>query len=140
MRDVIESGGWAVAEKQCHYGSMGFPSVVETVVFPELCFKHLVATYCAIPRDYLNDTPLLRAMGVFCVSTLPIGCDIPRGEHAKWRCDTPPLERGISAILAQYPLKTKQMGAIPPSATLYLERVLRGMGGYLALGRCASNN
>ena len=30
----------------------------------------------------------------------------------------PPLKRGISAILARYPLKTRQMGAIPPSAIL----------------------
>ena len=30
---------------------------------------HLVAPYCAIPRDYLSDTPLLRAMGAFGVST-----------------------------------------------------------------------
>ena len=26
--------------------------------------RNLVAPYCAIPRDYLSDTPLLRAMGV----------------------------------------------------------------------------
>ena len=29
---------------------------------------------------------------------------------------TPPLKRGISAILARYPMKTRQMGAIPPIA------------------------
>ena len=57
----------------------------------------LVAPYWAIPRDYLSDTPLLRAMGFFGVSTLPIGCDTPSpfsehfplGEHAKSRCDIP---------------------------------------------------
>ena len=27
------------------------------------CFSSLVAPYCAIPRDYLSDTLLLRAMG-----------------------------------------------------------------------------
>ena len=32
----------------------------------------LVAPYCAIPRDYLSDTPLLRAMG-FLVS-----------QHGQW--------------------------------------------------------
>ena len=61
-------------------------------------FLRLVAPYCAIPRDYLSDTPLLRAMGVLGVSTWPIGCDTPSpfsepfplGEHANWRCDTPP--------------------------------------------------
>ena len=30
----------------------------------------------------------------------------------------PPLKRGISAILARYPIKTRQMGTIPPSAIL----------------------
>ena len=66
---------------------------------------HLVAPYCAIPRDYLSDTPLLRAMGFFCLnmanfvryppppflSVSPLGL----GEHAKWRCDTPP-SKGVS--------------------------------------------
>ena len=79
-----------------------------------ICWTLLVAPYCAIPRDYLSDTPPLRAMGCFGVSTWPIGCDTPSpfserfplGEHAKWRCDTP-LKRGISAILARYPMKTR---------------------------------
>ena len=46
----------------------------------------------------------------------PFSERLPLGEYAKWRCDTPPLKRGISAILARYPMKTRQMGAIPPSA------------------------
>ena len=63
----------------------------------------LAAPYCAIPRDYLSDTPLLRAMG-FSVSQHgqmgaipppPFSERFPLGEHAKWRCDTPPSE-GIS--------------------------------------------
>ena len=41
----------------------------------------------------------------------------------------PTPKRGISAILARYPMKTRQMGAIPPSAILPLERVLRDRGG-----------
>ena len=70
----------------------------------------------------------------FGVSTWPIGCDTPSpfserfplGEHAKWRCDTPPpLKRGISAILARYPMKTRQMGAIPPSAILSRKGIAR---------------
>ena len=70
--------------------------------------------------------------GVFGVSTWPIGCDTPSpfserfplGEHAKWRCDTPPPKRGISAILAQYSMKTRQTGAIPPSAILSRKGVI----------------
>ena len=49
----------------------------------------------------------------------------PLGEHAKWRCDTPPLKRGISAILARYPMKTRQMSAIPPSAILSRKGIAR---------------
>ena len=30
-------------------------------------FLGLVAPYCAIPRDYLSDTPLSRAMGFWCL-------------------------------------------------------------------------
>ena len=37
----------------------------------------------------------------------------------------PPLRRGISAILARYPMKTRQMGAIPPSAILSRKRIAR---------------
>ena len=92
----------------------------------------LVAPYCAIPRDYLSDTPLLHAMG-FLVSQRgklgaipppPFLSIFPFGEHAKWRCDTP-LKRGISAILARYPMKTRQMGAIPPSAILSRKGIAR---------------
>ena len=93
----------------------------------------LVAPYCAIPRDYLSDTPLLRAMGFLvsqhgqlgAIPPPPFSERFPLGEHAKWRCDTPPLKRGISAILARYPMKTRQMGAIPPSAILSRKGIAR---------------
>ena len=41
----------------------------------------------------------------------------------------PPHKRGISATLARYPLKTREMGAMPPPLRYYLESVLRAMGG-----------
>ena len=37
----------------------------------------------------------------------------------------PPLQKGISAILARYPKKTRQMGAIPPSAILSRKGIAR---------------
>ena len=37
----------------------------------------------------------------------------------------PPLERGISAIPARYPMKTRQMVAIPPSAILSRKAIAR---------------
>ena len=45
----------------------------------------------------------------------------------------PPLKSGISAILARYPMKTRQVGAIPPSAILSRKDVAR-FGGYLTWG------
>ena len=77
--------------------------------------------------------PPIARYGFFGVSTLPIGCDTPSpfsehfplGEHVKWRCDTPPRKTGISAILARYPMKTRQMGAIPPSAILSRKGIAR---------------
>ena len=66
--------------------------------------SHLVASYCAMLRDYLSDNPLLRAMGVFwCLNManwvrypFPFSERFPLGEHAKWRCDTPPSRKGVS--------------------------------------------
>ena len=37
----------------------------------------------------------------------------------------PPPQKGISAIPARYPLKTRQMGAIPPSAILSRKGIAR---------------
>ena len=70
--------------------------------------------------------PPIARYGVFGVSTWPIGCDTPSpfserfpiGEHSRSGGAIPPLKRGISAIPARYPMKTRQMGAIPPSAIL----------------------
>ena len=75
--------------------------------------------------QYLSDTPLLRAMGFFGVSTCQLGAIPPPLFQSitplERACDVevrypPPLKRGISAILARYPMKTRQMGAIPPCA------------------------
>ena len=80
--------------------------------------------------------PPIARYGVFGVSTWPIGCDTPSpfperfplGEHAKWRCD-----KGISAIPARYPMKTRQMGAIPISAILSRKGIAR-YGGVSRIG------
>ena len=98
----------------------------------------LVAPYCAIPRDYLSDTdtPLLCAILGFGVSTWPIGCDVPSpfserfslGEHAKWRCDTPPPPKGYLSDTFATPYESKANGSDTPLCN-YLERVLRDMGG-----------
>ena len=92
----------------------------------------LVAPYCAIPRDYLSDTPLLHAMGFLVSQHGQLGAMSPpflsvsrvesmRSVGAKY----PPPQRGISVILARYPVKTRRMGAIPPSAILSRKGIVR---------------
>ena len=106
------------------------------------------------PRDYLSDTPLSRAMGFLlsqhgqlplllllllgAIPPSPFSESFPLGKHAKWRCDTTPLKRGISAILARYSLKTRQMGAIPPSAILSQMGIAR-YGGVSRTGPLRTN-
>ena len=81
-----------------------------------------VAPYCAIPRDYLSDTPLLRAMGFLVTQHGQLGAIPPPpflsvSPFENMRSGgaiPPPLKRGISAILARYPMKTRQMGCDTP--------------------------
>ena len=102
----------------------------------------LVAPYCAIPRDYLSDTPLLRAMGFLvsqhgqlgAIPPPPFLSVSPLGEHAKWGCDTPP-PKGYLSDTGTIPYENKANGCDTPPLRYYLERVLRDMGGYLALVR-----
>ena len=76
--------------------------------------------------------PPIARYGVFVASTWSIGCDTPSPFSEHFRLESmrsggaiPPLKRGISAILARYPMKTRQMGAIPPSAILSRKRIAR---------------
>ena len=71
-----------------------------TCTFELLC---LVAPYCAIPRDYLSDTPLLRAMG-FLVS-----------QHGQLGAIPPPPFLGVSPLESM-----RSGGAIPPHQKGYL--------------------
>ena len=84
-------------------------------------FSSLVAPYCAIPRDYLSDSPVLRAVGFLVSQHGQLGAIPPPPflsisplESMQSGGAILPLKRGISAILARYPMKTRQMGAIPP--------------------------
>ena len=108
-------------------------------------FTYLVAPYCAIPRDYLSDTPLLRAMGFLVSQHGQLGA-IPHPpflgvsplESMQSGGAIPPLKRGISAILARYPMKGRQMGAIPPSAILPRKGIAR-YGGVSRTGPLSSH-
>ena len=102
-------------------------------------FPCLVAPYCALPRDYLSDTPIAR-YGVSqhgqlgAIPPPPFSERFPRGEHTKWRCDTP-SKRGISATLARQPSKNKANGCDTPLCDTISKRYC-AIGGYLALGLC----
>ena len=82
---------------------------------------NLVAPYCAIPRDYLSDTPLLRAMGFLLSQHGQLGVIPPCPflsvsplEGMRSGGAIPPYTKGgISAILARCHMKTRHMGAIP---------------------------
>ena len=96
-----------------------------------------MAPYCAIRRDYLSDTPILRDMGCLVSQHGQLGAIPPpffSERFPPWRaCEVevrypPPLKSGISAILARYPKKTRQMGAIPPSAILSRKGIARYAG------------
>ena len=63
----------------------------------------LVAPYCAIPRDYLSDTPLLRAMG-FLVS-----------QHGRLGAIPPPPFLSVSPLES-----SRSGGTIPPPQKGYL--------------------
>ena len=101
-----------------------------------------VALRCAIPQDYLSDTPLLRAMGFLVSHHDQLGAIPPppflslsplKSMRSGSARPPPPHKRGISAIFEDTTLKMRQTGAIPPSAILS-PKELRDMGGYLALG------
>ena len=85
------------------------------------CCIHLVAPYRAIPRDYLSDTPLLRAMGFLVSQHDQLGAIPPPRflsvsplESMRSGGAIPPLKEGISAILARYPMKTRQTDCDTP--------------------------
>ena len=101
------------------------------ITFHHFILREVFLVTISLSGPVLRDTarlsqryPPIARYGVFGVSTWPIRCDTPSpfsegfplGEHAKWRCDTPP--------------QLSDTCAIP-----YLKRVLHDMGGYLALGR-----
>ena len=146
---VFHHGGGARKQSICLNGP--FPSLMSR--FPPLIGRSLnavlplenplenspsregpfsVAPYCAIPRDYLSDTPYCTLWGFWCLNMAnwvryppPPYLSVSPLESMRSGGAIPPLKRGISAILARYPMKTRQMGAIPPSAVLSRKGIAR---------------
>ena len=99
-------------------------------------FAILVAPYCAIPRDYLSDTPLLRAMGFLvsqhgqlgAIPPPPFSVHFPLREHAKWRCDTPP-QKGYLSDTCAIPYENKANGRDTPLCDTISKRYCAIWGG-----------
>ena len=119
-----------------------FPSTFPSTLPRTLPSTPLVAPYCAIPRDYLSDTPLLRALGFLvsqhgqlgAISPRPFSERFPIGEHAKWRCDTPPPQKGYLSDTGAIPYENKGNGCDTPLCDTISKRYCAIWGGYLALG------
>ena len=92
--------------------------------FPNICSD----VFSELSGPVLRDTarlsqryPPIARYGVFGVSTWPIGCDTPSpfsarfplGEHAKWRCDTPP-QKGYLSDTCAIPYENKANGCDTP--------------------------
>ena len=103
---------------------------------------NLVAPYCAIPRDYLSDTPLLRAMGFLvsqhgqlgAIPPPPFLSVSPPGEHPKWRCDTPP-QKGYLSDTCAIPYENKANGCDTPLCDTISKRYCAIWGGISHWGR-----
>ena len=103
--DLIQNGLFAVPDAIASWSAPWLGS------YPLQEAEPLVAPYCAIPRDYLSDTPLLRAMG-FLVS-----------QHSQFGAMPPPLfcAKPPSSFLRVSPLESMRSGgAIPPPHKGYL--------------------
>ena len=106
--------------------------------FLEVCFRtpgtsqkllQKCALRCIRLFSVLAIPPSLRAMGFWCLNMAnwvryPLPPFLSR-RACEVEVRYPPLKRGISAILARYPTKTRQMGAIPPSAILSRKGIAR---------------
>ena len=76
--------------------------------------------------------PIARYGGFWCLNItnwvrypLPLFWAFPPFQNMRSGGAIPPFKRGISAILARYPMKTRQKGAIPPSAILSRKGIAR---------------
>ena len=97
-----------------------------------------MALYCAMPRDYLSDIPLLCAVGFLVsqhgqlgaippppfLSVSPLGL----GEHVKWRCDSPP-QKGYLSDTCVIPHENKANGCDTPLCDTSSKRYCAIWGG-----------
>ena len=123
----------------------------ETLNFPEFPglsrFRILVSPfstspYCAIPRDYLSDTPLLRAMGFLVSQHGQLGAIPPPPflsvspvESMQSGGAIPPPQMGYLSDTGAIPYENKAHGCDTPLRDTISKGYCAIGGGYLALGR-----
>ena len=84
-------------------------------------FNHLSGPVSRDTARLSQRYPPITRYGLFGVSAWPIGCDTPSpfserfplGEHAKWRCDTPP-SKGYLSDAGAIPYENKANGCDTP--------------------------
>ena len=103
--------------------------------------KGLVAPYCAIPRDYLSDTPLLRAMGFLVSQHGQLGAIPPPPflsvsplEYMRNRGAITPPQKGYLSDTSAIPSENKAHGCDTPFCGT-ISKGYCAIWGYLALGR-----
>ena len=109
-----DGGGGGCKGKRNHHPNRSKPPQSQNFpAFP----PNLVSDTARLSQRYLP----IAGYGVFGVSTWPIGCDTPSPFSERFPLESmrsggaiPPLKRGISAILARYPMKTRQTGCDAP--------------------------
>ena len=103
---------------------------------PVLLVLGLVAPYCAIPRDYLSDTPLLRAMGFLASQHGQLGAipppfseRFPLGEHSRSGGAIPPPQKGYLRDTGAIPYENKARACDTPLCDTISKRYCAIWGG-----------
>ena len=103
-------------------------------MFSVLLLLPLVAPYCAIPRDYLSDTPLLRAMGSLVSQHGQLGAIPPppflsvaplESIRSGGAIPPPPQQKGYLSDIGTIPYENKANGCDTPSAILSRKGIAR---------------
>ena len=131
---------------------MGCRGAILKQKISENCHLACVAPYCAMREAISAIPPYCALWGFWCLSMANsiIGCDVPStfsegfplGEHAKWRCDTPPPPtKGYLSDTCAISHENKANGCETPSAILSQKGIARYGGvsrtGPLSVGKIA---
>ena len=135
--------GWRIGKSEqppssCQRAAEGVVKLCVNLVKFSECWRatHLVAPYRAIPRDYLSDTPLLRAMGFLVSQHGQLGAIPPPPflsvsplEHIRSRGAKPPPQKGYLSDTCAIPYENKANGCDTPLCDTISKRYCAIWGG-----------